>query len=104
MNKLIVLTTLLITACGSNFSSPASISSPGQIQPTDEVVPVEFCPSIPPTIGFEESGLYINNVLYAVYYDGSHTFLTLLSPNIYVTTDGRNCHFQVNSDYSLTWL
>lgn len=40
--------------------------------------------------------------LLAHYADGTKQFLTLLTPNSYVTTDFTPCYFIVNSDYSIS--
>lgn len=59
------------------------------------ITPIEFCPSI---IGnFPESGLCIDNLLYAVYWNGNNPHLTLITPGNYVTTDGRACSFTLVS-------
>lgn len=60
-----------------------------------------FCPNINGGIGFQEQYIIIDGKAYAVYYDGTHTFLALLKPGNYVTTDGRSCHFIVNADGSI---
>jgi hypothetical protein len=36
-----------------------------------------------------------NDKIYAVYYDGTHGFLTEIVDGSYVTTDGKNCYFTV---------
>lgn len=41
--------------------------------------------------------------VYALYFGSGNAFLTWLSPGSYVTTDGKNCHFSVNSSNQVTW-
>lgn len=60
-----------------------------------------FCPSLNGGIGFQEQYLVIGTNVYAVYYDNKRTFLALLHPGRYITTDGRNCHFTIGSDGSV---
>lgn len=57
-----------------------------------------FCPDNHGVNGFQESYLNIDGQIYAVYFDRYRTFLSLLSPGNYVTTDGANCHFQITVD------
>lgn len=60
------------------------------------VNPKVFCPNIPGS--FPETYLDIGGVLVAQYYDGQgRSQLAILVPGNYVTTDGRNCHFSVDS-------
>lgn len=58
-----------------------------------------FCPDIAGVIGYQnrESYVILDSKVYAVYADGTHTFLSLLNPGSYVTTDGRSCHFTVTA-------
>src|SRR5690606_10685611 len=60
--------------------------------------PVLLCPG--DKAEYPEFGLKIAGKLYAVYYDAerSLSFLALLTPGNYVTTNGSNCEFQVNED------
>lgn len=61
-----------------------------------------FCPTKLGVNGFQESYFTLNNGLYAVYYDGSHTFLVKLRAGNYVTTDGANCSFTINVNNTIT--
>lgn len=62
---------------------------------------ITFCPSLHGGIGFQESGIKVGNQVIAVYYDGTHTFLTPLPAGMtFQTTDGRGCYFVLNADGS----
>lgn len=67
------------------------------------VVAGVFCPSTPGAVGYgnQEGYLTVGTTTWAVYYDGTHTFLTKLNPGSYVTTDGRSCYFTVAADGSI---
>lgn len=98
MKKLLVLGVIaMAAACGKNGAQgPAgSQGIPGTV-----INAQAFCPTIPGAIGYanRESYLIIGTQVYAVYADGTHTFLTLLNPGTYVTTDGRSCTFIVTVD------
>lgn len=95
---IIVLIAILI-GC-KNDSTSFSYPTPINYEP---IKTVEFCPNLPPVIGFVESGIYINNVLFAVYFDGTHTFLAQLIAGNFVTTDGRNCHFTIDSNFNVSY-
>jgi hypothetical protein len=54
--------------------------------------------------GFEEVLFRLSNgKVYAVYFSGSLSFLTELTPGNYQTTDGHSCSFTVNTDLTVTW-
>lgn len=56
------------------------------------------------TPGFDEVLLRLaNNTLLAHYSDGQKQFLVLIGPGSYVTTDGKNCHFTVDTNMGVTW-
>lgn len=101
MNRYHILVLIgILIGCNSD---PNRVSSPIPIPNFQPITTVEFCPDIPPAIGFVESGLYINRILYAVYFDGSHTFLAEITQGHFVTTDGRNCHFSVNNNFNVSY-
>lgn len=94
---------LILTACGPKGDGGIQ-GVPGQPgQPGTVITAQPFCPSIPGVVGYgnQEGYITLDSKVYAVYYDGTHTFLTLLLPGNYQTTDGRDCHFTVNSDGSV---
>lgn len=101
MKKLLVLGALIITAaCGRNGIDGAQGPKGDAGAPGTVINAQAFCPTIPGAIGYanRESYVVIGNQIYAVYADGTHTFLTLLNPGTYTTTDGRSCTFYVTSD------
>lgn len=100
MKKLIVIS-LLLSACGQQGSNGPKGDQGIPGTPGTVVTAQPFCPSLTGGIGFQEQYMIIDGKAYAVYYDGSHTFLAYLKPGNYVTTDGRNCHFTVNNDGSV---
>lgn len=57
---------------------------------------IELCPSIPGA--FKESIFRDNEGFWALYYSKKEAFLTELSPGSYVTTDGRDCSFEITED------
>lgn len=87
---------------GSNGQDGANgrDGSNGQDATPTDIGIVQFCPNLTGGIyGHKELGIRIDHTLYAVYYDGVHTFLTMLiSGTQYVTTDGRNCYFTVSNN------
>lgn len=91
---------LLFTGCGKNGIDGAQGPAGAPGAPGTHIEAQAFCPSIPGVIGYanRESYVIIGTSVYAVYADGTHTFLTLLNPGTYVTTDGRSCQFIVTSD------
>lgn len=91
---------LLITSCG-----PKGDNGYNGLNGKDgtTITAQEFCPGLGGGTGFNESYLSLGGSLYAVYYDGSHTALVRLTPNNYVTTDGRNCHFTVTADSQVVY-
>lgn len=103
--SIIMLLSLPIVNCrgpkGDNGVNGAQGTQGQQGTPGTSVQAQPFCPNIAGGIGFQEQYITIAGQAYAVYYDGTHTFLALLKPGNYVTTDGRDCHFTVNSDGSI---
>ncbi len=95
--KKLLLITLCITACGQQ-GPKGDQGAPGT--PGTVINAEPFCPSIPGAIGYanRESYIVIGTDVYAVYADGIHTFLTLLNPGSYITTDGRSCSFIVQAN------
>lgn len=88
---------LLLISCG-----PQGVPGP-KGEPGTQLVVQPFCPGLGGGIGFQEQYLVIDNKAYAVYYDGTHTFLAYLKPGNYTTTDGRSCNFVVNSDGTISY-
>lgn len=81
---------------------PGPTGSPGPTGPqgASGVTIVPLCPSI--SGSYPELLFMINGSLYGVYYDLNGAHETLVTPGNYITTDGRNCHFTVNADLSIT--
>lgn len=114
MKKLILISLLLTAACGQptsySFYKPTltcTVSQTGLLSCPDgtslqlNTLSIQpFCPAVPGAIGYanRESYLILSGQVYAVYADGTHTFLTLLNPGAYRTTDGRNCNFIVTTE------
>jgi hypothetical protein len=60
---------------------------------------IQFCPGVPSyPNNFLEVGVCIDQKLYAVYSHGNNTFLTLVPPGRYVTTDQTRCNFTVRAN------
>lgn len=57
---------------------------------------VQLCPG--DTATFPEQGIKSGNKLYAVFHSPPNTFLALITPGTYITTNGSNCKFKVNED------
>lgn len=92
-----ILLVLLVVAC-------SQVGSQGPKGDAGTVILVQaFCPNLGGGIGFQEQYLIIDNKAYAVYYDGTRTFLAYLKPGNYVTTDGRSCNFTVNTDGTVSY-
>lgn len=106
MNKFLIIAALLLTpACGpkGDVGLQGKPGLPGEAGTPAEISAEPFCPSLPGVIGYAniESYLIIDSNVYAVYADKKHTFLTLLTPGTYHTTDGRDCTFTVGTDGSV---
>lgn len=89
------LALLLGTGCG--YDNYYTI-----LEEMDEVQKIELCPDIPAT--HPEYLLRIDGELFGVYFGGGKTFLALLLPGDYVTTDGRDCRFKVDGDLNVEVL
>lgn len=65
----------------------------GQTGGIGNITPVQLCPGDTGT--YKEYGLIVGTALYAVYHDNAagNTFLALLKPGTYVTTNGSGCVF-----------
>lgn len=72
------------------------------IEGIDEIQKIELCPEI--VVDYPEYLLRIDGELFGVYYSPSKTFLALLLPGDYVTTDGRACRFRVHEDLTVEEL
>lgn len=114
MNKLLVLISLLIVACGRDSGTTVSYSAPTQnchisanvitcpdgsttTLPMGTVITtVQFCPGTTSYPGeFNEIGFCINNNLYAVY-SANNGFLTYIPPGNYSSNAiGSSCSFTV---------
>lgn len=74
------------------------------IQLNTTVTAISLCPGN--TATYPEQGLVIGGQIYAVYYGQisgvTQAFLTQLQPGNWVTTDGGNCHFTVNSNGTIS--
>lgn len=46
---------------------------------------------------------FSNDLLYAVYYDGTHAFFAELVSGTYITTDGTDCKFEVTEEGDVIW-
>lgn len=66
------------------------------------VTPIFLCPTLTGGV-FKEYLLRINGDLFAVYASGSTTGLAKLWPGSWVTTDGRSCHFTINSNLDVVY-
>jgi len=64
------------------------------------ITPIELCPNLSGGY-FHEYLLKIDGNLFAVYASGSNIGYTKLWPGSWVTTDGRSCHFTVNSNMNV---
>lgn len=102
MKYLFLVSAMFLAACGQGpAGAPGPQGAKGdQGLPGTTIEAKAFCPSIPGAIGYanRESYMIIGTSVYAVYADGTHTFLTLLNPGTYTTTDGRSCTFYVTAD------
>lgn len=110
MKNYIIILVLTLSSCGHDLNTPA-IGTP-QVQlipgPTGSpgpsglpgtngtvITPIQFCPNFPPS-SFPEFGLCLDNNLYAVYWDGTNTWLTEIPPGTYNSTaTNAACSFQV---------
>src|ERR1700722_1539185 len=115
MRQLLVLSVLALCACGQGSSgtveAPAPVvgpqgpaGSPGAngTNATDVTI-VQFCPGTTsyPT-SFAEVGEWINNTLYAVYWNGS-AWLTEIPPGAYTSTStSLPCNFTVQANCVIT--
>ncbi len=89
-----------LTGCGKPGPQGATGQQGPPGAPGTRIEAQSFCSTIPGAVGYanRESYLIIGTTVYAVYADGTHTFLTLLNPGAYTTTDGRMCTFVVTAD------
>lgn len=89
---------IVFTACGKDGAQGTpGIQGVAGLNGTT-VSTVKFCPGVPDTYAssFPEYGLCLDNKVYAVYWNGSTSFLAYLTPGKYVTTStGANCNFEV---------
>ena len=95
--KKLVLMVLFLTACGQNGTNGIDGSAGPAGANGSSVTVVRFCLGGPPVYPstFPETGLCINNAIYAVY-SANDGFLTELPPGLY-TSDaiGSSCTFTV---------
>lgn len=101
MKVLVILGALFMIACRGPQGDTGQPGIPGTPGTPGTVIAAEpFCPNIPGVVGYEnrESYIRIDSSIYAVYFDKKHTFLALLNPGTYTTTDGRNCVFIVTAE------
>lgn len=96
MKKLIIISALLLVACGQNSSSITQLP----LESANGITPVQFCPNVTPTYPttFPEVGFCIQGNLYAVY-SANDGFLSLIPPGTYVSNAiGSACTFTVLAD------
>lgn len=84
-------------ATGSDGVDGATGATGPQGEAGSGVEVIELCPTLQSN-AFHEYLLRIEGELFGVYASGQRIFLTRLTPNNYVTTDGRGCHFAINAD------
>lgn len=94
MKKLLILS-LLITACSKGDSGSQGPPGPAGLDGT-QITVVQFCPGTTTYPGtFVETGLCINNKIWAVY-SANNGFLTEVVPGTYSSNAvGSNCTFTV---------
>lgn len=98
---LIIAITISLLSCEA-FKGPKGDPGPRGEPGDPNIENVVLCPSI--SGPYPENLLRINDVLYAVYYDASRgASLVVVTPGNYVSTDGRNCHFTVHNDLTVTY-
>lgn len=114
MRLILITLILLLTACakdnGSSSSNPSSTpvaGPPGAQGPQGDpgptgVTAVKFCPNLGGGNGYPESGLIIDNAVYALYYAPPTASISKITPGNYVTTDGRSCNFTITVDGKIT--
>jgi hypothetical protein len=94
---LLLVAALTLSSCGGDMG-PQGLPGVGLVGPAgaDAVLEViELCPEIEGD-GFKEHLFKINDELFGVYSDKKRVFLVkLLRGRAYVTTDGRDCQFEV---------
>ena len=93
---------LLLSACGpkDGAQGPEGVQGPAGAN-VDNTYAVQLCPSIKGHYPdkFPEQGLCIDNMLYAVYWDGDNAWLAPLYPGTYVSTaTGLGCTIEVVID------
>jgi hypothetical protein len=98
---LLIVIAVLMSGCGQQVGpmGPPGIGIQGEPgkdgEPGTTLEVIELCPDITGD-GFKEHLFKINDELFGVYSDKKRVFLVkLLRGRAYVTTDGRDCQFEV---------
>lgn len=103
--KYLLILFLLVVGCAKEGpkgegGALGPLGSVGPVGPKGtSVSTVTFCPNL--AGAFPETGIVVDDKIYALYYDGSNPHLSLIPQGNYQTTDGRACNFTVDANNHL---